>query len=121
MTSHTVYQLNTLKKGPDNNYHKLEIPVSLAKPERPAAPSDEEFCIKKINKQQFNSNCQIEFSYANGLVQVIACLQGPSESRFASKQDFTKGYIEVNLKVSSTDQDKQELTCNLHQCLDQII
>ena len=66
MTSQTVYKLNPLKKGADNNYHKIEIPVSLEL--SPSALSDVEFCSKKVNKNQYNSNCQIDFNFANGLV-----------------------------------------------------
>lgn len=29
-----VISLNALKRGADNNYHKLEIPVALGKPAR---------------------------------------------------------------------------------------
>ena len=33
-----VISLNALKRGADNNYHKLEIPVALGKPSRQDAP-----------------------------------------------------------------------------------
>ena len=56
----------------------------------------------------FNSNCQIEFSYAFGSTQVIASLQGPSEAKFGSKADYSKAFIEVNLKLQQTDTSSNE-------------
>ena len=52
---------------------------------------------------------------------MIACLIGPSESKFSSKQDFTKAFIEVNLKLAPLGLNKPELQSSLRQCLDQLI
>ena len=116
-----TFTLNPVKKGADNVYHKLEIPVSIGKPERPANAAGSAFCSRTVNEMQFNSNCQVDFSYDHGAVEVIACLIGPSEARFASKQDYTKAYIEVNLKVPSLGLPKADLVCNLRQNLEQIV
>lgn len=59
-----VISLNALKRGADNNYHKLEIPVALAKPAR--SQNSAQFCGLRIDPLSFNSNCQLEFSYAFG-------------------------------------------------------
>ena len=68
-----VISLNPLKKGADNNYHKLEIPVALAKPHWEFR-NDSAFCGLRIDPLTFNSNCQLDFSYAFGQTQVIASL-----------------------------------------------
>jgi hypothetical protein len=73
--------------------------VSIAKAEIAASPAAAAYCSKTVNKLQMNSNCQLDFTFANGEVGVIACLIGPSESKFASKQDFSKAFIEVNLRM----------------------
>lgn len=74
--------------------------MSIAKPEIAASPAAAQaYCSKTVNKLQMNSNCQIDFTFANGEVGVIACLVGPSESKFASKQDFSKAFVEVNLRL----------------------
>jgi len=80
--------LNPAKRGADNLYHKLEIPVSVApiKLEQQAQP--EAFCGKNVDTMAGNSNCLLEFSHAFGLCQVVASLQGPTESKFSSKQDY---------------------------------
>jgi len=68
-----VISLNPMKKGADNNYHKLEIPVALAKPRR-QVHNDSAFCDLRVDPLTFNSNCQLDFSYAFGQTQVIASL-----------------------------------------------
>ena len=95
-----VISLNALKRGADNNYHKLEIPVALGKPARQDnSLAQQLFCGLRVDPLAFNSNCQLEFSYAFGGTQVIASLQGPSEAKFGSKQDYSKAFIEVNLRM----------------------
>lgn len=97
-----VISLNALKRGADNNYHKLEIPIALAK----SAQIENEslaFCGLRVDPLTFNSNCSLEFSYAFGKTQVLASLQGPSEAKFGSKADYSKAFIEVNLRVPQTD------------------
>ena len=82
-----VISLNSLKKGADNRYHKLEIPVPLVT--RQAAPAmDDAICAKRVEPMAMNSNCQLEFSYAFGQSEVVASLMGPSEAKFGSKQDY---------------------------------
>ena len=97
-----VISLNALKKGTDNNYHKLEIPIALNKGGMSRQQGQKEFCAKKIDPLASNSNCQLEFTYAYGQTSVIASLQGPSEAKFGSKQDYEKAFIEVNLKMPQT-------------------
>ena len=41
---------------------------------------------------------------------MIASLQGPSEAKFGSKQDYTKAFIEVNLRMLQTDTASNEST-----------
>jgi len=59
-------------------------------------------------------------------------LQGPSEAKFGSKQDYNKSFIEINLRMPSTNsvtgsqstttaQLKNDTLANLRQCLDMII
>jgi hypothetical protein len=52
-----VFTLNPQKKGADNNYHKIEIPVSIAKADLPASSAASSYCSKTVNKMQMNSNC----------------------------------------------------------------
>jgi len=79
-----------------------------------------------------NSNCFLEFSHAYGLCKVVASLQGPTESKFGSKKDYQKAFIEINLKLSQSKdhkpgQDeplhaiKSDITANLRTCLEAII
>lgn len=122
-----VISLNALKKGADNNFHKLEIPIALNKGDKPAQQAQQEFCSKQIDPLAFNSNCQLEFSYAFGHTSVIASLQGPSEAKFGSKQDYEKAFIEVNLKMPQTHNEgnpaqiKAEIQAMLRQSLEAII
>lgn len=51
-----VISLNALKRGADNNYHKLEIPVALAKPAA-QPPLNAKFCALRVDSLAFNSNC----------------------------------------------------------------
>lgn len=64
MSTKQILNLNPLKKGPDNNYHKLEIPIQVSKTPLPAPSSETKFCFKQVNELQANSTCQVEFSYA---------------------------------------------------------
>ena len=80
-----IFSLNPLKRGKDNNYHKLEIPVALNKGGTALSAAKEDFCSKRVDKFSANANCQVEFSYAHGKTQVIASLYGPSEAKFGSK------------------------------------
>ena len=53
-------------------------------------------------------------------------LQGPSEAKFGSKQDYHKAFIEIMLKmpdrnVQNYKELKREIKSDLHQCLEQII
>ena len=57
-------------------------------------------------------------------------MQGPSEAKFGSKADYTKAFIEVNLRMAHTDvnsnegvnnQVKQEIAALLRQSLESII
>jgi ribonuclease PH len=67
----------------------------------------------------------LELSYDFGGTQVLACLFGPSECRIGSKQDHTKGIIEVNLRLppdsKSDSAAKAEMRADLRSCLEQII
>ena len=72
-----------------------------------------------------NSNVTIEYSF-QGSVSVIAQLQGPTEAKFASKQDSNKTFIEVNLKGgwASDGSDKvdfKKLKYDIKAVLDQLI
>jgi len=67
-----VIRLNQMKRGADNKYHRLEIPVALAKPIQSLSAS--QFCCVSIDPLALNSNCQLELSYAFGSTQVIAAL-----------------------------------------------
>ena len=108
-----VISLNALKRGTDNAYHRLEIPVALAKPQRQQA---KQFCSVRVEPLAMNSNCQLELSYAFGATQVIASLQGPSEAKFGSKADYSRAFIEVNLKVGApTDTGSNEGTVRVKQ------
>ena len=61
----------------------------------------------------------MEFTFANGQTQVLANLIGPSESKFASKQDFSRAFVEVNLKTPQSEGiDNKALACDLRQCLE---
>jgi len=42
-------------------------------------------------------------------------LQGPSEAKFGSKADYTKAFIEVNLRLSMTDTHANEGTQRIKQ------
>ena len=46
---------------------------------------------------------------------------GPSEAKFSSKQDYSKSFVEVNLRLPSLSLNKVELQAQVRQCLDQII
>lgn len=59
--------LNPSKRGADNLYHKLEIPISVAPVKLDNEVNQETFCGKSVDTMAGNSNCQIEFSYAFGL------------------------------------------------------
>ena len=62
-----MINLNALKRGSDNNYHKLEIPVALGKVAmREENNISSQFCGLRVDSLAFNSNCQLEFSYAFG-------------------------------------------------------
>ena len=52
-----IFSLNPLKKGKDNNYHKLEIPVALNKGGSVFPSTKEEFCSKRVDKLSSNANC----------------------------------------------------------------
>ena len=52
MESKDVIYLNPSKKGEDNVYRKLEIPVTLPMPPKEVAPIQ-----KHVNTMQHNSNC----------------------------------------------------------------
>lgn len=52
-----IFSLNPLKKGKDNNYHKLEIPVALNKGGSVLSSTSEEFCSKWVDKFSSNANC----------------------------------------------------------------
>ena len=52
-----VISLNALKRGSDNNYHKLEIPVALGKPARQDNSLAQQFCGLRVDPLAFNSNC----------------------------------------------------------------
>ena len=52
-----IFSLNSLKKGKDNNYHKLEIPVALNKGGSVFSSTREEFCSKRVDKFSSNANC----------------------------------------------------------------
>ena len=76
-------------------------------------------CTKKVNPMQQNSNCQVEFTYAHGRVQVLAQLVGPTEAKMASKQDSSKCFVEVYLKLTSATQHlKIDLQASLRQNLE---
>jgi hypothetical protein len=141
MSQQQVITLNSAKKGPDNLYHKLEIPIAIAKAGQVEAEDfvdpfaadsrllHEAFCIKDIDPMASNSNCQLEYSHAHGLCQVIASLQGPSESKFGSKQDYEKAFVEINLRMphasSAMDESltdvKLDVAANLRTCLEAIL
>jgi hypothetical protein len=112
-------------------YHKIEIPISLA-PQSVEPAFGLPFCAKSLDPMAGNSNCQLEFSHANGQCCVIASLQGPTESKFGSKQDYQKAFIEVNLRMSASKDfrvaeddplavTKTEIAANLKTCLEAII
>lgn len=60
---------------------------------------------------------------------MIASLQGPSEAKFGSKADYSKAFIEVNLRMPQTDTEshtgtqtsKIEMQALLRQSLECII
>ena len=54
-----VISLNALRKGGDNNYHRLEIPVALAKPKasQESLAASNKFCSLRVDPLTFNSNC----------------------------------------------------------------
>ena len=73
------------------------------------------FCTLRVEPLALNSNCQLELSYAFGASQVIASMQGPSEAKFGSKADYTKAFIEVNLRLAMTDTCGNEGTARIRQ------
>ena len=75
-----------------------------------------------------NSNLVIQYWFMDQ-VQVVAHLQGPTEAKFASKQDPSRAFIEVNIKgasavqgqISSQKRDIKKLKYDVKAVLEQII
>lgn len=115
-----VINLNATKlsnqlKEDFNPLQKLEVPIDLApgvQTFKESKNQDADMVLDGNNhalschKAEFgmkNSNCMINYSYCpegsqSEAVKLIACLQGPIEPRFASKQLPNKCFLEVNLK-----------------------
>ena len=59
----------------------------------------------RIVPNSTNSTCMVEYSFMIGTdneVQLIAGLQGPTEAKFASKQDPVRTTIEVIIKCPNS-------------------
>ena len=84
---------------------KLEIPIDFVCGKSNTKAGDSSF---KVVQNMMNSNVTIEYSFLDS-VSVIAQLQGPTEAKFASKQDSNKTFIEVNLKGGWASQGEDKL------------
>ena len=89
-------------------FTKLEIPIEFCDGEtvsnKQGAAAELSSC--SVVPNSLNSTCQIHYTYmpstANS-VQLIASLQGPTEAKFASKQDASRATIEVIVKCPNTE------------------
>ena len=81
-------------------------------------------CGCKLVNNSLNSTCVVEYQYMsaskNG-VALIAALQGPTEAKFASKQDASRTTIEVILKCANSRSVEEILPSRVTQKLRQDI
>ena len=96
---------------------KLEIPISIEDqiPNKQA----KQFNQLTVCTQQSNSNVQLEYLYDFNNTALIVSLQGPSEAKFGSKQDYSKAFIEVVVRGGANV--PKELRADLKNLLEQII
>ena len=80
-----------------------------------------EECQYKVTQNMENSNVAIDFTFMN--VQIMASLQGPTEAKFASKQDPSRAFIEVNLKCLGQEKsrDLKKLKYDVKSVMEQLI
>ena len=103
--------LNTIKIGgeSDGKNRKLEIPIELENTWEDVSKDGNSVYEYRVVKQMENSTAQIEYNYQNK-VQLFGSLQGPTESKFASKSDASRTWIEVTLKGTSNIADGNDAT-----------
>ena len=99
-----------MKEG-ENQIQRIEIPIDFIDAtggEKAKAGAELGQSAFKIQQQTGDSTCFVNYFYGNSEdesaegkkegVYLMAQLQGPTDARFASKQDPLRPFIQVNIK-----------------------
>ena len=125
------FTLNTIQQEKDKakKVKKLEIPIDFVSQDSSQSVEKDSSSSKcKVMQNQSNSTVMVEYSYMDD-IELIGSLQGPTEAKFASKQDASKATIEVMIKCpnpqtlvkSESQRSPQKLRQDIKQILEQIV